>query len=419
MTRGRHSTGVNVTRGISPLWQDEKSSRGSERIPAAIICSSNPYSPDARTNPWIDIIAPDEGYALYNGDNKHQGVEPFKPLGNKAFWSASHLYLDRSRRVLAPPVVLFRQVEVAGMRSGYREFCGYGVPTRLGLRTQRDPKKGGYFLNLIVELALFDLSDSQGELDWKWIDDRRDPSLTPTQALDAAPPAWKRWVHGAEVDRLRRRVVRERVVSKVDQSARGDSDLSLLQDIRKYYTDKEVEFEGLAARIAASVIGGQCERKWVTRASRDGGIDFVCLLPIGEPQSRTGVVVLGQAKCLLPNHTVTPEDLARLVARLRRGWIGAYVTTGTFTDQAQEEVLADNYPLLLISGGTVAREVQRILNAERVSLEQLLKSESEWYKANLRPWHPARAMEELNFGVEIPFPRSPNQLPRPPDNSAE
>jgi hypothetical protein len=413
LTRGRHATGVNTSHGIWPLRPTDEPTGDSERIPSAIICWSNPFSPDARKNPWIDIIEQDEGYALYNGDNKTEGVEPFTPLGNNAFWTASPLYSDPSARVLAPPVLLFRQAEVDGRRSGFREFCGFGIPTRLGLRTQRVPNERGYFVNLVVELALFDLSDSGGLLDWNWIDDRRDSALTPKQALKNAPPAWKRWVKGTEVDRLRRRVVRDRVITKTDQAAHDESDLTMLRDIRSYFNGREAEFEGLASRVAARVIGGKCERKWVTRASRDGGIDFVCLLPIGEPQSRTGVVVLGQAKCLAPEHSVGPEDLARLVARLRRGWIGAYVTTGTFTEQAQEEVLADNYPLLLISGGTVAREVRRILSNDGGNLEQLLDSEATWYRANLRPWHPARAMEELNFGVEVPFPRAPVDRPPP------
>lgn len=281
--------------------------------------------------------------------------------------------------------------------------CAIQVPTRLGLRTQKEARGTGYFLNLVVELTLFDLSDAGGTIDWAWIDDRRDSTLTSRQTLSSAPGTWKRWVRGDDPARCRRRVVRDRIVPRTIQTANDEPDASVLSKIYAHFQSRPHEFEALAARIAARVIGERCERKWVTRASRDGGFDFVCLLHVGEPQSRTGVVVLGQAKCLAPTSSVGPEDLARLVARLRRGWIGAFVTTGTFTDQAQEELLADNYPLLLISGGAVARETRRLLD-EGFSWQELFEAEEDWYRSNVRPWHPSRAMEELNFGVELPFP---------------
>jgi hypothetical protein len=52
-----------------------------------------------------------------------------------------------------------------------------------------------------------------------------------------------------------------------------------------------------------------------------------------------------------------------VVARLRRGYIGAYVTTGTFTDSAQQELVDDEYPILLVNGLRLAQET-RLLAAE-------------------------------------------------------
>ena len=49
--------------------------------------------------------------------------------------------------------------------------------------------------------------------------------------------------------------------------------------------------------------------------------------------------------------------MARTVARLRRGWIGAYVTLGAFSDAVQREVIDDEYPILLRPGERVGREV--------------------------------------------------------------
>jgi len=68
-------------------------------------------------------------------------------------------------------------------------------------------------------------------------------------------------------------------------------------------------------------------------------------------------VVFGQAKCEHPDSTASGRDIARTVARLRRGWIGAYVTLGAFSVPVQCEVIDDEYPILLVPGERVAREV--------------------------------------------------------------
>jgi hypothetical protein len=54
---------------------------------------------------------------------------------------------------------------------------------------------------------------------------------------------------------------------------------------------------------------------------------------------------------------VSAEDLARVVARLQRGWIGVYVTTGTFSRAAQEEMVEDAYPVVLVNGRRLSEEL--------------------------------------------------------------
>ena len=59
-------------------------------------------------------------------------------------------------------------------------------------------------------------------------------------------------------------------------------------------------------------------------------------------------MVLGQAKCVAPGSQTSAKELARTVARLRRGWLGVFVTTGAITQKAQLEVFEDRYPLVMI-----------------------------------------------------------------------
>ena len=53
--------------------------------------------------------------------------------------------------------------------------------------------------------------------------------------------------------------------------------------------------------------------------------------------------------------------IARTVARLRRGWIGAYVTTSFFSKPVQAEVIDDEYPIMLVGGRQVASTVDRLM----------------------------------------------------------
>jgi hypothetical protein len=132
--------------------------------------------------------------------------------------------------------------------------------------------------------------------------------------------------------------------------------------IYKHYDGKKAKFELLASRVVNGIVsqsGATYLEGWVTRQSADGGIDFEGRLDVGHGFSRVKIVVLGQAKCEKPTSGTNGVDLARTVARLKRGWIGAYVTTSFFTDKSQKEIAEDQYPLITVNGKELAREVLR------------------------------------------------------------
>jgi len=47
--------------------------------------------------------------------------------------------------------------------------------------------------------------------------------------------------------------------------------------------------------------------------------------------------------------------MMRLIARLKHRDVGVFVTTSFFEQQVQEELIEDRHPVLLISGGDIAR----------------------------------------------------------------
>jgi hypothetical protein len=361
-----------------------------------VFLHSNPFKEGTEASPWVDIIEPDAGYAIYNGDNRKCTQHPFQARGNTLLQQMSVFYSDPTRRKFAPPVLLFVQRDIDGNRKGFREFCGYGVPSELMFRTQREQKSGQYFTNIAVELTLFSLEHENEEFNWAWIDARRDGSLTADGVLRLAPAAWKLWVrHGVSaLDKCRRRIVRRRIVSVREQLSYPEGDRENLEALTRFFAKDQYAFEGLASLIAQRIVGRGCRRGWVTKRSGDGGIDFVCRLDIGSEFSSAPVVVLGQAKCLASRTAIGGRDLARVVARLQRGWLGVFVTTGVFSEPAQKELDEDKYPLILINGQRLARELRVLLNERGSTLEELLRQEVDWYHKRLRAFEPSRILDE-------------------------
>jgi hypothetical protein len=399
LTRGSRSTCADIQKGIWAYKSVTEPGNSFKRVPA-ILLHSNPFKEGSENTPWVDIVEPDEGYAIYNGDNRKSSLRALDPRGNAFLAGIQDLYRSPSKRAYAPPILLFTQREVDGNRKGYREFSGYGVPTQYLLVSHREKKSERYFTNLVIELALFRLDAEHECFDWRWIDLRRDPACNAKMALAAAPAAWKLWARlGDEtIERCRRRVAKDRTVSVVTQQDCPDSDRRLLADVSRHFASRPHTFEGLAALVAERVIGSGCKRGWVTRRSADGGVDFVCRLDLGSEFSRLRVVVLGQAKC---QRSISGNDLARLVARLQRGWIGVFVTTGVFSRAAQEELYQDQYPVILINGSRLAREVRLLMNEESITLEQLLDREARWYEEHPQTLDAVRILDDSLFGTPL------------------
>jgi len=405
LTKGTCAKAADSQKGMFFYASVNEPGQNVERLPAFIF-HSNPYKKDTEGTPWIDVVEPDVGYALYHGDNRQVARSPLEGRGNQKFAEVLHYYFDPALRVFAPPILLFTQREMLGNRKGYREFSGYGVPVRCLVNTQREKKSGRYFTNLTIELVLFHLAKEAELFDWGWIDARRNGKLDVDELLSLAPHAWRDWVNNgySAIERCRRNVARNTVVKAGEQSSLTLIEKKVLDEVFAYYADRKHPFEGLASYIATRIIGHGCKRGWVTKRSGDMGIDFVCRLDVGDPSgqlSRTPLVVLGQAKC--QRSPISAPDLARVVARLQRGWMGAYVTTGVFSEAAQLELAEDKYPLVLINGKRLAQELERATVAEGLSLKELLDRETLWYENNERRIAANRILDDSVFGSEVDF----------------
>ncbi|MFE9649411.1 restriction endonuclease [Streptomyces sp. NPDC006365] len=335
----------------------------------AILIRSSPWKAGTEQTPWHDVFEMDNGHVRYFGDHKAGlSVPPGTTTGNAALLDAftDHQGHTPDDRAAATPLLLFRAVPRNGKPKGHVAFCGLGVIERTERLVQWGGREHTPFVNYVYDIAIIDLTAEDDTVDWGWIEARRDKEVSRVQTLDLAPRAWREWVkHGSSaLPGLRRRVARARVTKVRDQRPKpGGSEAADLETVYKYFDGRKHDFEALAAAVAARVLRGAGHRYvdgWLTRRSGDGGADFVGRLDLGGGSGLAGtsLVVLGQAKCVKPDTLITAEQIARVVARLRRGWIGVYVTTGAYSESAQTEMVEDQYPIILINGMSLVAELR-------------------------------------------------------------
>lgn len=379
-TRVLLESGINLIRSVTAV-------DGSRR--PAIVLRSSPWKAGHETTPWHDSFDLDHGYVRYYGDHKASIRKPLgSTRGNGGIRDAWPLHRGTTpqERLMAPPILLFRAVRVSGAIKGYVEFCGVAVLERLEHIVQHDSASGRSFANYVFDLALLDLSRESENVDWRWIDDRRDPAVATENSLRCAPHSWRRWVSEGQpiLAKVRRRVASIGIKSTAEQQPAPNSpEHQVLQRIYRFYDGQKHVFELLAAKVAGNVLRGRgaiYHEGWLTRGSGDGGTDFVGRLDVGSERATAALVVLGQAKCVTLSTSISAGQIARVVARLRRGWLGVYVTTGVYSRAAQEEMIDDQYPVILIDGLRLAEEVRRMaIEGHAGDVEALLSDASSGY----------------------------------------
>ena len=365
---------------------------------AVVLLASNEHKRGSMENPWHDTLAPDEGFARYFGDNRTPDVDPGTAIGNRTLLRQFefHTSPDQGKRERAAPVLLFRST-----KKGFKEFSGLALIVGARRVTQFSEKNGGFFTNYLFDLAVLSLTEEDESLAMLWIHDRRDPSRACGVANAMAPKAWQRWVKlgSPEIERIKRRVARYHILPKRDQVAPVSSEGGkTLEAIYRFYEPKRHRFEALASLACESMVrgtGAEYHRGWLTRGTGDGGLDFVGRIDIGEGLWGTKLVVLGQAKCEKIDAPTGGVHIARTVARLRRGWLGAYVTTSFFSEAVQREVHDDQYPVLLLNGAGLAAEVTKLrLAGGFASTEQFLEHIDADYEAQVSSRRPEEVLWE-------------------------
>jgi hypothetical protein len=356
VTSASHATAVQMEKGIDAPAQ-VAAPEGS-RLPV-VLTRSSPHRLGSPGTPWQDHYDVDNGHIRYFGDNKVPGRAPEQAPGNAVLrnvWSG-HQAPTQEERAKACPIVAFRSVPHERRQKGFVRFEGVCLARACELVTQFGAD--GYFANFAWDLVVISVAEEDELFDWAWIDARRDPEISVEDTLRLAPRSWRTWVEDGEtsISRVRRYVARRSLVGRdAQRPASGTPPARLLREVYDTYQGRQAEFEAVAAWMADRILGqaGTYTHHGVTRATGDRGFDFVGRLDLGSGFGSVKLVVLGQAKCENLDTPTGATHVARTVARLRRGWVGVYVTTSYFSRSTQFEVIQDRYPVLLVNGLDVA-----------------------------------------------------------------
>ena len=356
---------VQLESGINPIGKVVNKSI--ERTPA-IITRSSPHKIGSLDTPWQDIYNIEKGHIRYFGDNKDIG-DPEKKKGNKALLKQFEIHNSSNIDVRrgACPIIFFKSKSIDGKQKGYLEFSGFGIITNAERIVQHNSKTNQDFVNYVFDFAVLETNLENEYFDWEWINLRRDKNLSVEETLKKAPSSWKKWIRlgNKSIDSLRRNVFKLNVLPTSQQKPEeGSKELKTLKEIYDFYDKNKLRFENLAAIVTEYLIkktSKNYKAGWITKGSGDSGIDFIGRMDIGTGFGSAKVIVLGQAKCESLNSPTGGNHIARTVDKLKRGWLGVYVTTSYFSDPVQIEILEDKYPLLLINGKKLAELVNEIV----------------------------------------------------------
>jgi hypothetical protein len=387
---------LQLEKGINPAAAINTLDIG--KVRPAILISTSPNKKGTAETPWQDFYDSDNGHIRYFGDNKEPNKDPASAPGNKALLEAFQLAHshDPAERLKTPPALFFKRVTVNGKAKGYPMFMGVGIVNSIELVTQWDNKLERSFTNYAFDFTVLCMASEHDTFDWGWINSRRGKQFSVSETNKLAPDSWNIWLNKGSnaLNTIRRRVSKLLIVKKGTQTPKVDSTQELLlQQVYSFYDGKKHNFEALAEWVTERVIGqelGIYQKGWVTQGGSDGGADFIGKVTLGNGFSKVELIVLGQAKCESLNTPTGGNHIARTVARLKRGWIGVYVTTSYFSDAVQREVIEDKYPIILINGLRIVEEISKFLHDsdEYTSLDDFLNAMDTLYPTRLKQRQP-------------------------------
>lgn len=293
---------------------------------------------------WPDEIEYQTGIFTYYGDNRKGGNDLHSTRGNRYLKETYDLIHLHKKRNLVAPVLLFQSVKEG--KKNYMKFLGLLAPGATDFLPTEDlvavwrVEKTNRFQN--YKSIFTTLKESS--IDLRWLDDLCEgvePALS-----SFCPRSWKEWVENNFYNNLE--CESHRSVRTLKEQKRNVEEDEILEEILKL-SHREFEF---AAKEILKLTDKHLYDLEVTRSVKDKGIDIVGKYKIGQNEYSYSLKAIGEAKQWKTGIGVKP--LMRLISRMTKDSIGFFVTTSHFVESAQEELIEDERPIVLICGKDIA-----------------------------------------------------------------
>jgi Restriction endonuclease AspBHI N-terminal/Restriction endonuclease len=300
---------------------------------------------------WPDSLDEENGLFVYFGDNRKPGFELHDRRagrgGNEILRRAFELaHAGPVAREEIPPFLVFSK----GVRGRDAVFRGLAAPGAMHLEAGEDlvaiwkSKDGQRFQNYRSIFTLLDVPLIRRA----WLSELQSGSrLGPN-----CPAAWRSWVTtGRPKTLLAERISRVRVPH---QQLGGTEQLrSIGRAVYEHFISDPALFEVFAADVVR-LMDQNVTALDVTRPTRDGGRDGIGRYRIGMSQNYVTVDFAMEAKCHAQDVGLGVKVISRLISRLRHRQFGVLVTTSFLARQAYEEIVEDQHPIVVCSGGDIA-----------------------------------------------------------------
>lgn len=303
---------------------------------------------------WPDSLDRENGIFVYYGDKRKPGELHQTPRqGNlmlRNLFDETHNLGSSSH---FPPILLF------GNTGTFRDvqFLGLAVPGALGMGCDEDlvaiwrsTEADIRFQNYKATFTILDVA----VITRAWIKDVQVGNAVNSMH---APKVWLDWVQARKYFPLKSKPTKE-IRSKAQQMPETEDLAAYLGMVRELYKDNPFSFERCAMELAKLFLDNIREYE-ITRPWRDGGRDAVGTYRIGHGAGAVDVEFAMEAKCYGASSGVGIKSLSRLISRLRHRQFGILVTTSYLDSQAYQELIQDAHPVVVISGGDLAKKLKQ------------------------------------------------------------
>ena len=319
---------------------------------------------------WPDLLDIETGIFTYYGDNRTPGhtLLDTSKKGNKCLenlFNWTHAGGDKRKKI--PPIFIFIK---EGKKGRDYRFKGLAVPGNPIFSQTEDlasiwkSKNGQRFQNY---KAIFSVL-SVDKISREWIADIQEGNTFSKNC----PDVWKKWIDTGNY-KILKAIDEKKIKTKEEQMPQDPLGKKLLNLIYEYFSKvkNEYDFEYFAGKIFQMTDPDKVQDFSVTQSSRDGGRDVIGKYKIGTNNNSYKFSYHLEAKRFKPDekHGIGVKFTSRLISRIKYREFGVFVTTSYIAEQAFEEIIEDNHPIIFITG----RDIVEILIKSGINSEKNLK----------------------------------------------